>query len=116
MPAAAEKGHGDAVGRRHLRADRTPIVPAGRGVTCWPSTMSGFGKRSSTPSAIIACAPAPYSSAGWKTATTVPDHSSFVLHEPLERAEQRGDVHVVAARVHDGNVWPDGSTPRAVDA
>ena len=57
---------------------RTPIVPAGSGVRCWPSTMSGFGNRSSTPSAIIACAPAPYSSAGWKTATTVPAHSSRV--------------------------------------
>ena len=57
---------------------RTPIVPAGSGVRCWPSTMSGRGKRSSTPSAIIAWAPAPYSSAGWKTATTVPDQSSVV--------------------------------------
>ena len=84
--------------------ERTPIVPAGSGVTCWPSTMSGFGKRSSTPSAIIACEPAPYSSAGWKTATIVPDHSSFVATQALERAEQRGDVHVVAARVHHRHV------------
>ena len=59
--------------------ERTPIRPAGMGVRCWPSTMSGRGKRSSTPSAIIACEPAPYSSAGWKTATTVPDHWSFVV-------------------------------------
>ena len=74
------------------------------GVTCWPSTMSGLGKRSSAPSAIIACDPAPYSSAGWKTATIVPDHSSFVCEQALEGAEQAGDVHVVAARVHDGHV------------
>ena len=66
----------------------------------------GLRDASSTPSAIIACDPAPYSSAGWKTATTVPDHSSLRGDEPLEGADQGGDVHVVAARVHDGHLVP----------
>lgn len=49
------------------------IVPAGSGDTCWPRTMSGFGNRSNSPSSTMACAPAPSSSAGWKTRTRVPD-------------------------------------------
>ena len=41
-------------------------IPAGSGTTCWPSSTEGRGKRSATPSATIAPAPAPISSAGWK--------------------------------------------------
>ena len=37
---------------------------------------SGLGKRSKSPSSIIACAPCAVSSAGWKTASTVPRQAS----------------------------------------
>ncbi len=57
---------------------RTPITPAGSGVTCCPMTTSGRGKRSRAPSSSIARAPAPNSSAGWITTTRVPDHSFLV--------------------------------------
>ncbi|GEM26698.1 hypothetical protein NS2_49370 [Nocardia seriolae NBRC 15557] len=48
------------------------MMPAGSGLTCCPSTMRGCGNRSSRPSLIMLCAPAPVSSAGWNSATTVP--------------------------------------------
>lgn len=55
-----------------------PMKPAGSGPTCCPSTIAGFGNRSNSPSATMSAAPCASSSAGWKAATTVPVHSSFV--------------------------------------
>ena len=94
--------------------DRTPIVPAGSGVTCWPSTMSGFGNRSSTPSAIIACDPAPYSSAGWNTATTVPDHSSRVASSRSSAPSSAVTCMSCPHACITGTLVPAGSVPRAV--
>jgi len=52
-------------------------TPTGRGMTCCPRTTSGRPPvRSNRPSATIARAPPPTSSAGWKTTTSVPDHVS----------------------------------------
>ncbi len=51
-------------------------LPAGPGRTCWASATSGRGSRSTRPSATIASAPLNCSSAGWKTATTVPSQAS----------------------------------------
>ena len=94
--------------------ERTPMVPAGSGVTCWPSTMSGLGKRSSTPSAIIACDPAPYSSAGWKTATIVPDHSSFVATRRSSAPSRQVTCMSWPHACMTGTSVPAGSVPRAV--
>ncbi len=50
--------------------------PAAPGKTCWPSAMSmPSGSSSRSPSCIVS-APVMSSSAGWKTATIVPDQSS----------------------------------------
>jgi hypothetical protein len=54
---------------------RYSTVPASLAKTCWPSTASGTPTRRSRPSSSIAFAPAPISSAGWKTAITVPCQS-----------------------------------------
>jgi hypothetical protein len=56
---------------------RPPMVPAGPTITCWPSATSGLGKRSKSPSSIIAWAPSPVSSAGWNTAIKVPRQVSW---------------------------------------
>ena len=45
-------------------------------MTCWPKMTCGLGKRSKRPSSIIAWAPWAVSSAGWKTASTVPLQAS----------------------------------------
>ncbi len=49
--------------------------PLGPGRTCWDRATSGRGSRSTRPSSTIASAPLYCSSAGWKTASTVPDHA-----------------------------------------
>ncbi len=54
----------------------TASTPAGRGMTCWPRTMSGTGNRSYRPSSIMARAPLPASSAGWNTSSSVPRQAS----------------------------------------
>ena len=51
---------------------RPATSPAGPTITCWPSTTSGFWKRSNSPSSIIARAPSAVSSPGWNTAIRVP--------------------------------------------
>ena len=93
---------------------RTPIVPAGNGVTCWPSTTSGRGYRSSTPSAIIAFAPAPYSSAGWKTTTTVPTHSLLVATSRRRAPSIALTCMSWPQACMTGTSVPCGSVPRAV--
>ena len=90
------------------------MTPAGSGVTCWPSTTSGRGNRSSTPSAIIACDPAPYSSAGWKTATTVPDHSSVVARSRSIAPSRQVTCMSWPHACITGTSVPAGSVPRAV--
>ena len=57
--------------------DLLAMVPADIGITCWPRTTSGLGKRLKSPSSIIACAPAATSSAGWNTAISVPCQASL---------------------------------------
>ena len=52
--------------------DWLAMIPADIGMTCWPRITSGLGKRLNSPSSIIAWAPAATSSAGWKTAISVP--------------------------------------------
>lgn len=72
MRAAPEQSVLQAAARGGNDPARPLMVPAGPTITCWPSTMSGLGKRSKSPSSIIAWAPSPVSSAGWSTAISVP--------------------------------------------
>ena len=63
--------------------------------------MLGFGKRSNSPSSIIARAPAAVSSPGWNTAITVPRQVSRVCARDVRRTGEPRRMHVMAARMHD---------------
>ena len=63
--------------RERTAPSATRTCPAGNGSTCCPSVTSGFGKRFTIPSSIMALAPSPISSPGWNTAMTVPRHLSL---------------------------------------
>ncbi len=52
------------------------ILPIGRVLMTWRPNAALTAGASSTPSAIIASAPLPFSSAGWKANFTVPRHAA----------------------------------------
>ena len=68
----------------------------------------GFGEALNSPSSIIACAPCAVSSAGWKTAISVPCHASRTSRT-VWRADQPGHVHIVTTSMHHRHVFPSRS-------
>ena len=90
-----------------------PIIPAGIGPTCCPSTTSGRPKRSKMPSATIARAPVPSSSAGWATTISVPAQESSAASSAAAPSRQVTWTSWPQACI-TGTSVPFGSVPRAV--
>ena len=80
---------------------RRPSMPAGIGATCWPSTTSGRGTRVNRSSSTIDLRPAHRLLGGLEEEEHGSAPGVAGRGEAVGGAEQAGDVHVVAAGVHD---------------
>lgn len=90
-------------------------VPAGMGPTCCARHTSGRGKRSANPSSIMACAPLT-SSAGWKTATTVPRQASRSAASRAVAPSRQVTCMSCPQACMTGTSLPSASTPVRVEA
>ena len=90
--------------------DRLAMTPADIGITCWPRITSGFGKALEQPVVDHRLRARAVSSAGWKTAISVPCQASLSAAR-ARRARQPGHVHVMAAGVHHRRLVPSHRSP-----
>src|SRR6478672_261018 len=80
---------------------RVPTWPAGAGRTCWANATSTVGSSSARPSSTIARAPSGCLLSRLKECDQGAAPMISAVSEELGRPEQRGDVHVVSAGMHD---------------